>query len=282
MIKKLSSALYTKMKAELEKFNDDQMDKMDMLKNAVLTVHRYLDELKQIIEKYPFADEDEEIWFFKTEKPMFYRWLIFYTELLNIDSTRPLGEGKRLNDHYREQVRYINRFLRSHEFQYQYFRLGNDELDHLFFLRGASSKDIRLSSVPTVDPSFGTGHEYLFSKFRACELLQDYLKRKLSARKGLTAENAVVGKARMKWTGESLNLIEILYALHGSGQINNGRVELSEIAAAFQQLFQVNLSRYFRRFAEIKQRKGMSKTRFLDQMREVLIKKIEEADAYRP
>ncbi len=281
MIKKLSSALYTKMKAELEEFNDDQMDKVDMLKSAVLIVHRYLDELKQIIEKYPFAGEQEEIWFFKTEKPRFYRWLIFYTELLNIDSTRPAGVGKRLTEHYREQMRYINRFLRSHEFQYQYFRLGTDELDHLFFLRGATSKDIRLSSVPTVDPSFGTGHEYLFSRFRACELLEDFLKRKLSAGKGRGVEKSIEGNPRMKWTGESLNLIEIIYALHGSGQINNGRVELSEITGAFQKIFQIDLSRYFRRFAEIKQRKGMSKTRFLDQMRDELIKKIEEADAYR-
>jgi hypothetical protein len=284
MMKKRSANLYEKMKTGLEELKEEGLPKQEMLKKAVLTVQQYLDELKELVDRYSFANEGEEIWFFKSEKPRFYRWLIFYSELLNIDSTKPLGKGEKIKGHYREQMRYINRFYRSHEFQYQYYRLGTDQLDHLFFLRGASSTDLRLSSVPQVDPSFGTGHEYLFSRFRAGEMLQKHLSDLIASEQipRVTDARGNLDKGRLKWTGESLNLIEVLYGLYSTGQINNGKVELSEVAAAFEYVFQVNLNRYFRRFAEIKQRKGMSKTRFLDEMREALLKKIDESDAFRP
>ena len=50
----------------------------------------------------------------------------------------------------------------------------------------------------------------------------------------------------------------------------------------FEQCFQINLSRYFRRFTEIKRRKSMSKTRFLDEMARVVNKRIDDGDAYVP
>ncbi|WP_235526114.1 RteC domain-containing protein [Pedobacter sp. Leaf216] len=270
------------MEKDLEMLKRDRLSKSMMLKQAMLTVQQYLDDLRGFVEHYQFTDKEEEIWFFKVEKPRFARWLIFYSELLNIDTTKPLGINNKLKDHYNEQIRYINRFYRTHEFQYQYYRLGTDELDHLFFLRGASSKDIRLSSVPRVDPSFGTGHEYLFSRFMAFEMLQGHLNdlmvdqhHSLGSR-----QPANFDTGKLKWTGESLNLIEIVYGLYSTGQINNGKTELSEIAEVFQRVFQVNLNRYYRRFVEIKQRKGMSKTRFLDEMREALRKKIDDANGF--
>jgi len=282
MLKKRSQDLYGKMKTDLEMLKKDGLSKLTMLKQAILTVQQYLEDLRKLIEHYHFTDEEEEIWFFKVEKPRFVRWLVFYSELLNIDTTKPLGKDNKLKDHYNEQIRYINRFYRTHEFQYQYYRLGTDELDHLFFLRGASSKDIRLSSVPRVDPSFGTGHEYLFSRFMAFEMLQRHLNDLIvDEHHSLTSRPpAHFDKEKLKWTGESLNLIEILYALYSTGQINNGKTELSEIAEVFQGVFQVNLKRYYRRFLEIKQRKDISKTRFLDEMRAALLKRIDDADGF--
>ncbi|WP_316847104.1 RteC domain-containing protein [Pedobacter psychrodurus] len=272
------------MKETLEKLEEEKDTKLEVLKRSILTVQKYLDELKELVDRYAFANEDEEIWFFKSEKPRFYRWLIFYSELLNIESTKPIAREGKIKDHYREQMRYINCFFRSYEFQYQYYRLGTDELDHLFFLRGGCSKDIRLSSIPRIDPSFGTGHEYLFSRFKACEMLQKHLTGLLIKQQyaGSVDKQRNVDSSRLRWTGDSLNLIEVLYGLYSTGQINNGKIGLSEIAEVFQHVFQINLNRYHRRFVEIKQRKGMSKTRFLDEMRDGILKKVDESDSFGP
>ena len=59
-------------------------------------------------------------------------------------------------------------------------------------------------------------------------------------------------------------------------------MDLSDLMDVFEQCFQINLSRYFRRFTTIKRRKSMSKTRFLDDMARVVNKRIEYGEAYVP
>lgn len=87
------------------------------------------------------------------------------------------------------------------------------------------------------------------------------------------------GKGRkLRWTGDSCNLIELAYGLFDFRQINDGEVDLSDV----MEVFQINLSRNFRRFTEIKRRKSISKTRFLDQMKAAVEKRIEDGDAYVP
>lgn len=272
MIRKLSADLYQQMKADLEDLNNSTLPKNQILKDAILIVQKYLAQLKALVDANPFKCEEEEIWFFKTEKPRFYRWLIFYTELFAIDNTKPIRGEKALKEHYDDQMRYINRFFRLHEFHYQYFRLDSEELDRLYFLRGSTSSKLEMSLVPRVDPSFGTGHEYLFSSFKAYEMLQRYLSDQLTFGK-----DGRIGNKRNKkltWTGEIVDMIELIYGLWLTGQFNGGKAGLSAIAEVFQRMFEVDLNRYASKFSQIKQRKGMSKTKFLDQMRDALQKQI--------
>src|SRR5689334_14011982 len=98
MIRKLSADLYQQMKAEFEDLNNSTMPKNQMLKDAILIVQKYLAQLKALVEANPFKGEEEEIWFFKTEKPRFYRWLIFYTELFAIDNTKPVTGEKGIKE----------------------------------------------------------------------------------------------------------------------------------------------------------------------------------------
>lgn len=87
---------------------------------------------------------------------------------------------------------------------------------------------------------------------------------------------------KLKWTGDSTNLIELLYGLFETKQFNDGEVDISDLVDVFEQVFNTNLSNYFRRFTTIKRRKSVSKTRFLDEMREAVNKRIDDADAYVP
>ena len=272
MIRKLSADLYQQMKADLEDLKGGTIPKSQMLKDAILIVQKYLDELKVLVNANPFLDEEEEIWFFKIEKPRFYRWLIFYTELFAIDNTKPMIGEEELKEHYNDQMRYINRFFRSHEFHYQYFRMDGEELDRLYFLRGATSDKLDMNLVPRVDPSFGTGHEYLFSNFKAYEMLQRYLSKQLTF--GIDGHIENKKNKKLTWTGERVDLIELIYGLWLTGQFNNGEAGLRTIAEVFQGMFDLDLNRYASRFSQIKQRKRMSKTKFLDQMRDALQKQI--------
>lgn len=55
--------------------------------------------------------------------------------------------------------------------------------------------------------------------------------------------------------------MELIYALFGTKAINNGQIEIKEIAETFEIMFNIKLGDYCRTFQEIKRRK-LSNTKF--------------------
>lgn len=284
MLKDFTNDLYENMMAEIEQQMENNNYQNTHHKSATLTAQKYMALLNELIDEQGFKDDQEEIWYFKSEKPRFHSWLIFYNELFNLGNAKPRLLRKDRDKYYKEYVAYINRFFNTNEFLYQYYRIGGEELDQLYFLRSAPKQGILMSHVPMIESNYGTGHEYFFSRFKAYEMLLTHLE-------DLTTENKVLGgdeltksrdTAPLRWTGELLNLIELIYALHSAGQIDEGRASLVQLKKTFENIFGVNLDNYSRRFSDIKNRKGMSKTRFIDELREGLMEKISDADAFIP
>ena len=281
MKKNFYEELYAQFREEVQLVEGAGAGGAKRLAGELAVVRKYLGLLRKDVEAEGFADEAEEMLFFKSVKPKFYQWLIYYQERFAVESGLPLEQGKERLRYYAEQLRYVNRFFRQHEFHYQYYKLGAMELDHLWFVRGVNRPHVFFAEVPDIDPAFGTAQDYLFSKFMAYEMLQEQLLEWISvpvegnARPGLVSRKGTA----VRWTADTCNLIELVYGLYETRQVNNGEVDLSDLMDVFEQVFQVNLSRYFHRFTEIKRRKTISKTKFLDQMREAVNQRIEDGDA---
>jgi len=273
--------LYVQFREELQGVESAAPEAVKRLSAGMAVIRKYLALLRERVIPGGFTDANSEIDFFKSVKPRFYSWLIYYQECYAIEVQVPLGDGKERLAYYAEQLKYIRRFFRQHEFHYQYFKLGAVELDHLWFVRGAAIPGALSPEVPEVDPGFGTAQDYLFSKFMAYERVQAWLLEVMSEPgDGMKAGGWMSRKGvSTRWTGDTCNLIELIYGIYETRQVNAGEVDLSDLMDVFEQAFQVNLSRYFRRFTEIKRRKTISKTKYLDQMRDAVNKKIEDADA---
>lgn len=69
----------------------------------------------------------------------------------------------------------------------------------------------------------------------------------------------------------------MIYALHAQGAVDNGKADIKDIAAVFEHLFNVELGDYYRTFLEIRVRKT-GRTKFIDSLRNSLIKRMDEAD----
>lgn len=252
------------------------------LKTEILMIRQALAELQAQVSLDNPKDQQLEIEFFKCIKPKFYSQLIFAIEYYNVQQMMPLSAGKSQNQFLHHQLEYISRFFRQHEFFYQYYRLGGTELDEFYFIRGAKNIDVMPVDFPELDQDFATIGDYLFSKFMALEKLQltliDELKGQNSIIKPLSSQKGI----SLNWTGETTNLIELIYGLVETKQFNQGEADISDLVDVFQQAFNCNLSNYFRRFTTIKRRKSISKTKFLDQMRDKVAKRIDDADAYVP
>jgi hypothetical protein len=280
-MEKKYEGLLNKLERELE--NYIEMQPLERMRCELSAVRASLATLQQIALEAEFATKADEVDFFKNVKPRFYSLMVLSAERYGLEMARPLRKGKGMDAFYGRQLDYISRFFDQHAFLYQYFRMGATELDLLYFLRGGEVAGIIGADLPTLDPSFSTLGDYLFSKFLALEKLRELvlLEMEVPSLSGTGVVRSKKGR-ELRWTGDSCNLIELVYGIFDCKQVNDGEVDLSDLMDVFEQCFQINLSRYFRRFTEIKRRKSMSKTRFLDEMARVVNKRIDDGDAYVP
>lgn len=280
-MEKRYAELFSKLEREMEKLVE--LPPLERMRGELDAVRGSLARLRGMVEEGGFASVEEEIVFFKSVKPRFYALLVLSAERYGLEALRPVRKGKARERFYTGQLDYIDRFFAQHGFLYAYYRMGATELDNVYFVRGAVPSGMVGADVPDLDPAFATLGDYLFSKFIALERLREIVVSEVEV-PVLAGTGAVRSKKgrELRWTGDSCNLIELVYGIFDCRQVNDGEVDLSDLMEVFEQCFQINLSRYFRRFTEIKRRKSMSKTRFLDEMARMVNKRIDDGDAYVP
>jgi hypothetical protein len=280
---KFSEKLYVKLKEEIAEIHPTETDPFKVLSAVLKCTRAASRELKDYILKNPFKDQAEQIYFFKHIKPKFHCLHIFYLEKYNIETSIPAGDAETLKNFSRDELKAVHRFFQHINFHYQYYRLGATELDELYFVRGVEVQSVLIPEVPEPDPDFSTSCDYLFSKIKAYELLQDYLLqalRKLDPMfKNIPDDEKDAPK--LKWTGDKVNLVEVIYALYFTGQLNNGNADIAVIIRFMEKYLQIDLSRAYRDFTDIRNRKVSSPTRYIDQMRESIHKRVDDDLAFK-
>nr|WP_244436491.1 RteC domain-containing protein [Bacteroides timonensis] len=76
-------------------------------KTITVFLREQLAKLKVVVQTTPFGGEAEEIAFFKDYKPMLLGRLIYFHEILRIESRRPLGDDT-LDEYYEKNRRSRN------------------------------------------------------------------------------------------------------------------------------------------------------------------------------
>lgn len=283
-IKVYAEEEFLQLTRELEQIAMRYAEPLKRMTVALKTVRQSLHVLYGHILENPFRDKKEEISFFKEVKPRFYALYLFEQDLYYIAASLPRSDDESLKAYYRDELRFLQRTLKQHAFLYQYYKLGADELDDLYFLRGLENQSVLIPEVGEFDRSFATNGDYLFSRFRACEMMQDHLVNSLSNIGKQQERAAFIRPGRnsnpLKWTGEQINAVELGYAIWFSGQLNGGDVALADIMYWLAESLDVDLSRHTRRFEEIKSRKLLSPTRFLDQMRDAMRKHMDDLNGF--
>ena len=247
------------------------------VKNPLLVgdkVRKAVDELKAHFKENPFANKELEISFFKYEKPRIIAEFIYAQELYTIESNKPASDQNQIQSYYSKELAFIRRTFDQYRFLYQYYQLDGVEFDGIYFTRGSAPVEITLPAAPDFDPEFSTPGDFIFAKFIASERLQDFITDILYS---------VGGDGRpsepLRWTGEVINLVELIYGLNLTGQLNNGNVSLNELVRWAEKHLGVKIGVVQRRFAEIQSRKRLGSTKFIDQMKESIQDKIEKLSA---
>lgn len=271
--------LYDELLEELAVYAELGAPPVRRLTGALACIAEAMGKLKHYVAENQFADQPEEVAFFKAVKPAFLAEQFYAMEIFNIESTRPLNDLAALNAFYERELSYVQRFFAQHKFLYAYYQGDMKELDQLLFVRGARPADIPLPDVPDADDTFGTAGDRLFAKFSAFERLQEYLLAKLNL-----VPAAVESSKNLlaKWPGEKTDLVELGYALYTWLRVRKSKVTAAQLMGWLEDSFGIKLGRPHQRLSEIKMRKLLSRTRFLDELREVLNTYMEEGDAWEP
>jgi hypothetical protein len=263
---------------DLEQINRKYPDFLKKTEQSILCVKTCLQYLKEFICNNPFQTPDEEIIFFKETKPSIFRKLIFYVELLKIESKRPIGNSCHQKKYLlREQKKLCSFFDENVEF-YTYYRNKSTHLDEKYFIR--NKLDIRLcldDFTYDTDPRFSTSHDYKVARILANDMLNKYLNEQLNLLDQPKEQPfPETGKCKSDWTDPKIGLIELGYALVAKGCINNGSCDIKEVMHLFESIFNIDLGDFYHTFLEIKTRQNP--TKFLDSLRSALIHKIDDQD----
>jgi len=284
MILTAATTLFEELLETIEQLEQDnketQIDPVPYLKTA----NHFMNALQSLVLTGNFNDQQEEILFFKTVKPKFRSFQIYYLMLQDITFKKPKACKKILKKFYTDEIQKICSFHCYNQNLLNYYYSGATEMDEQLFLRKVEEHPHWLLKPKLErDERFSTPADYLVAKILATEKIRFYLAEEIVKLEGANSfENTSANKKQYRWTGEAINLVELAYGLYYTGEINNGNAGIAEIVRLFETTFNIAIGKPSRRFAEIKQRKRLSKTKYLDQMKTAIDKRIDEDDEFVP
>ena len=257
----------------------------DIVENSLSMVHRLqavLNDLKTKLQTYSFPAKEDEITFFKTQKPEILGRLLFFYKIYRIETQCPNGSDDVIRSYINRELDNLTYFFNRNLDFYQYYRSHSTLYDEYYFVRGKS--DLRLctdSAQFDKDPNFSTGYDYKVAKIIANEMLRIYLnKRLVKLETNTQVENNLQKclKYPFRFTGKKVFLIELGYSLVSSGDINNGNVEIKEMMNFLGMVFQVELGDYYAAYIAMKERKK-DRTAYLSRLQDSLVKRMDEDDS---
>lgn len=241
------------------------------------------EKLQAFLLKHKFKTQHEEIKYFKSQKPKLTSKLIYFGKVYHIEMKKPQGTVKSKRKHLLNELDKINRYFDNNLDFIRYYRSHETYLDHKYFVRNKIDfKHSHESFSIELDKKQSTSFDFKIAKIIANDLLQVYLHDELNYIElfDKKEKSLVVPKFKHSWTDSKTALIELIYALHSQGSIDNGKADIKEIATHFESVLNIDLGDYYKTYLEIRMRKTI-RTKFLDGLKDSFTKRMNDSDDYR-
>ena len=256
----------------------------NIIETSLSMVHHLqciLTDLRNQLQTYVFSSKEEEIFFFKNQKPELLSRVLYFHKICRIEAQCPTGSNEVIKLYINKELDNLTYFFNRNLDFYQYYRSHSTIYDEHYFLRG--NTDIRLytdSAQLDKDPNFSTGYDYKVAKILANEMLRIYLNKKLQKLENESyiekQYQSISTKIPIRFTGKKAALIELGYALVSSGDINHGNIEIKEFMNYLSAMFNIDLGGYYDAYIAMKERKD--RTSYLNKLIENLTKRMDEDD----
>ncbi|MBN2743957.1 MAG: RteC domain-containing protein [Marinilabiliaceae bacterium] len=271
----LAKNLFTQLQTNLQKINEENISNLKRCEKSAVVISNTMHQLRQWVLENSFQSDEQEIFFFKVIKPKVFSQLIYHVDLFKILTKLPEWSEEEMRLFLMQKIKKINRYRAVNLQLYQYLQNDLNSLDDRYFLRA----QFRLIDAPDAlsfdcDPRFTTVMDYKVARFKADEMLMEFINQKLNTNSHNSINVSL--NSQFHWTESKVALTELIYAIHTAGCINNGNVELKDIALYLQDVFCIDLGNFYNDFKQIKNRNNP--TKFIDHLKEAINQRIAKQD----
>lgn len=232
--------------------------------------------LQDYIRSHPFANQKEEITYFKKLAPSVYGLLFYHSKEYNIEFEKQHRSREKLDVLLVHELEATEQFYEYHRDFYKYYYEQDCSRDDSLFIRSRKENTMRDEVEILMGADFCVGC-YWAARILANERLKAYLKVQLDSLRNPQMEQSI-SAPDLKWTASLTDLVELIYMLNLTGSFNNGKAGIKEIVKWFEIHLNMEIGRYNNTWQEIKRRKKNLVTKFIDRGRELLLKRAEEED----
>jgi RteC protein len=271
------NSLLDELLNDLEQLSSMDDGKINTFKKALDLCDAGIEKLDGMLTDHQFANEEEEIDFFRVFKPQFLCRQFYYSSLLQFEIRKPIGDGHIAEAYRMKTLEKLHQFLEAHSPFYQYYRSGATYLDHLLFRRyQRPGSEIFPFNFYGLNKYCSTKYDILLAKVMANELIAGHLMNEQQAERRCLPGNDAV-QTNITWSASKVALAELLYALHASGVLSNSPLEIKALSEIAAKVFHVQMGNIYKVFEEIRLRKK-NRTAFLDQLKTNLIQRMDMDD----
>jgi len=237
-------------------------------------LEKKIKELHKWLKNHLFENQEEEIYFFKELKPKLFSKLIYHKKILKIETNKPSSK-KQACKFYEKELVNIFTYTKNNKNLYEYFRSKSSFNDADYFVRTPDKCYIqRDCSNLNYDESLFTSHDNKIAMIIANDLLTAFLEEKIEEANQSCNRIPSMINPHLNWTGNKVDLAELIYALHHQKVINGGNTDIKEIANYMGKMFNIEIEEsIYRNYLDIKNRKS-NRTKFLTNLSDNLNHKI--------
>jgi hypothetical protein len=259
---------------ELKQICKQAPDSIKTFKSIKKCLEQKATEINSWLRNYEFESEDEEIYFFKNIKAELLAKIIVTKFKIDIILNLP-NSKKAIPDYYNKLIDKHSQIPKKQYYLYKYYRNESTYHDKEYFLRKYNdTQDNNQYQFLFFDERITTKMEYPLSEIIAKQKIIIYLENKLEELNNSNSKNIEVS-SNLNWTATKVDLTELIYALHLQKAINNGEVELKEVAMQLCKTFNIKYDdSIYRHYTDIKRRKTDTKAKFIQSLSNSLNNKI--------
>jgi RteC protein len=261
-------AFYADFEVEYQALKQNFSDIILLANKIIPFLKRKIKELHKWLKNHIFENTAEEIYFFKEVKPKLTAKLIFYNTILKIESNLPSSK-KMKKKCYEKALTKIYQYSKSNKDFYQYYRSKASFNDTIYFVRNIENYQTNDDCyLINYDDSVCTSHDYKVAILLSNDLLTAYLENKIEEIENSCRIKHPSVINQITWTGNKIDLVELIYALHHQKVFNGGNTDIKEIASYVSKIFNIEIEEnIYRSYLDIKNRKS-NRTKFLNQLAE--------------